>query len=119
MAQLTSAEFTRFVSVASDRVAAVDAVARYASSDGGVSAASSADIYEFDKRPSRQHHLLRSRTRRLGSAPEDHASPNTHDAADPRAVDQPLTRPLPGARPDEWLLLHARCPLIGCSGRFP
>jgi hypothetical protein len=48
MAQLTSAEFTRFVSVASDRVASVDAVARYASADGGVSVVSSADIYEFD-----------------------------------------------------------------------
>src|SRR3954447_2966113 len=48
MAQLASVEFTRLVSVASDRVAAVDAVARYASSDGGVSVVSSADIYEFD-----------------------------------------------------------------------
>jgi hypothetical protein len=48
MGQLASAEFTRFVSVASDRVAAVDAVGRYVSSDGSVSVVSSADIYEFD-----------------------------------------------------------------------
>ncbi len=48
MAQLTSAEFTRFVSVADDRAAAIDAVGRYASPDGSVSVVSSADIYEFD-----------------------------------------------------------------------
>jgi hypothetical protein len=49
MAQLTSVEFTRFVSVASDRVAAVDAIGRYLSSDGSLSVVSSADIYEFDR----------------------------------------------------------------------
>jgi gamma-glutamylcyclotransferase (GGCT)/AIG2-like uncharacterized protein YtfP len=49
MAQLASSEFSRFVSVASDRVAAVDAVGRYVSSDGSVSVVSSADIYEFDE----------------------------------------------------------------------
>src|SRR4051794_6701999 len=48
MAQLASAEFRRFVSVAGDRVAAVDAVGRYVSEDGSVSVVSSADIYEFD-----------------------------------------------------------------------
>lgn len=48
MAQLASAEFTRFVCVAGDRTAAVDAVGRYASPDGSVSVVSSADIYEFD-----------------------------------------------------------------------
>ena len=48
MAQLASAEFSRFVSVAGDRVAAVDAVGRYVSPDGSVSVVSSADIYEFD-----------------------------------------------------------------------
>jgi hypothetical protein len=48
MAQLASAEFGRFVSVAGDRVAAVDAVGRYVSQDGSVSVVSSADIYEFD-----------------------------------------------------------------------
>ena len=48
MAQLATAEFGRFVSVASDRVAAVDAVGRYVSQDGSVSVVSSADIYEFD-----------------------------------------------------------------------
>ena len=48
MAQLASVEFTRFVSVAGDRAAAVDAVARYESPDGSVSVVSSADIYEFD-----------------------------------------------------------------------
>lgn len=48
MAQLTSVEFTRFVSVANDRVAAVDAVGRYLSPDGSLSVVSSADIYEFD-----------------------------------------------------------------------
>ncbi len=49
MAQLASSQFSRFVSVAGDRVAAVDAVGRYVSSDGGVSVVSSADIYEFDE----------------------------------------------------------------------
>ena len=48
MAQLASAEFSRFVSVASDRTAAVDAVGRYTSPDGSLSVVSSADIYEFD-----------------------------------------------------------------------
>jgi hypothetical protein len=48
MAKLASAEFSRFVSVAGDRVAAVDAVGRYESPDGSVSVVSSADIYEFD-----------------------------------------------------------------------
>lgn len=48
MAQLASAGFTRFVSVADDRVAAVDVVGWYVSTDGSVSVVSSADIYEFD-----------------------------------------------------------------------
>jgi predicted signal transduction protein with EAL and GGDEF domain len=48
MAQLASVEFSRVVSVASDRVAAVDAVGRYLSSDGSLSVVSSDDIYEFD-----------------------------------------------------------------------
>ena len=48
IAQLASTEFSRFVSVAGDRVAAVDAVGRYVSPDGSVSVVSSADIYEFD-----------------------------------------------------------------------
>jgi ketosteroid isomerase-like protein len=49
MAKLASAEFSRFVSVADDRVAAVDAIGRYVSPDGSVSIVSSADIYEFDR----------------------------------------------------------------------
>ena len=48
MAQLASAEFSRFVSVAHDRVAAIDAVGRYVSPDGSVSVVSSADVYEFN-----------------------------------------------------------------------
>jgi ketosteroid isomerase-like protein len=48
MAQLASAEFSRFVSVSGDGVAAVDAVGRYTAPDGSVSVVSSADIYEFD-----------------------------------------------------------------------
>jgi hypothetical protein len=48
MAQLASVEFSRFVSVASAQVAAVDAVGRYVSPDGSVSVVSSADIYELD-----------------------------------------------------------------------
>lgn len=48
MSQLVSAEFIRLVSVAGDRVAAVDAVGRYVSPDGSASVVSSADIYEFD-----------------------------------------------------------------------
>lgn len=47
MAQLTSAEFRRFVSLAGDQIAAVDAIGRYVSSDGNVSVVSSADFYEF------------------------------------------------------------------------
>jgi hypothetical protein len=50
MATLASTEFSRFVSVADDRVAAIDAVVRYVSADGGVSVVSSADVYEFDGR---------------------------------------------------------------------
>jgi ketosteroid isomerase-like protein len=48
MAKLTSATFSRFVSVADDRIAAIDAVGRYVSPDGSVSVVSSADVYEFD-----------------------------------------------------------------------
>ena len=48
MAELVSVDFRRFVSVASESVAAVDAVGRYESHDGSVSIVSSADIYEFD-----------------------------------------------------------------------
>jgi hypothetical protein len=48
MAELTSAVFSRFVSVADDRVAAIDAVGRFVSPDGSVSVVSSADVYEFD-----------------------------------------------------------------------
>jgi ketosteroid isomerase-like protein len=48
MARLASAEFSRFVSVADDRVAAIDAMGRYVSRDGSVSVVSSADVYEFD-----------------------------------------------------------------------
>jgi hypothetical protein len=48
MAQLSSTRFTRFLSVAGDRVAAVDAVGRYVSVDGSLSVVSSADIYEFN-----------------------------------------------------------------------
>ncbi len=48
MADLASVEFTRFVSVADDRAAAIDAVGRHVSPDGSVSVVSSADIYEFD-----------------------------------------------------------------------
>lgn len=48
MAQLAGTEFTRFVSVADERTAAVDAVGRYTGTDGGVSVVSSADVYEFD-----------------------------------------------------------------------
>ena len=48
LAKLESVEFSRFVSVGGDRVAAVDAIGRYVSVDGSVSVVSSADIYEFD-----------------------------------------------------------------------
>jgi hypothetical protein len=47
MAQLAGTEFVRFVSVADDRVAAVDAVGHYTGTDGSVSVVSSADVYEF------------------------------------------------------------------------
>ena len=46
MARLAHTEFTRFVSVGDDRVAAVDAVGRYVGTDGSVSIVSSADVYE-------------------------------------------------------------------------
>ena len=48
MDHLASTEFSRFVAVGDDRVAAVDAVGHYVSKDGSVSVVSSADIYEFD-----------------------------------------------------------------------
>jgi len=48
MAGLARAEFTRFVVVADDRVAAVDAIGRYVSHDGTTSVVSSADVYELD-----------------------------------------------------------------------
>ena len=58
MAELASVEFSRFDSVAGDRLAVIDADARYESPDGSVSVVSSADIYEFDdaawSRPSRR-----------------------------------------------------------------
>ena len=44
MAHLKSTEFSRFVSVADDRVAAIDAIGRYVSADGSVSVVSSADV---------------------------------------------------------------------------
>ena len=47
-AELAGTDVLRFVSVADDRVAAVDAVIRYRSKDGSVSVVSSADVYEFD-----------------------------------------------------------------------
>ena len=50
MAELASVAFRRFNSVAGDRLAVVDAEARYESADGSVSVVSSADIYEFDDR---------------------------------------------------------------------
>jgi hypothetical protein len=46
--QLARHDFTRFVSVGSASVAAVDAIAQYVDSEGSVSTVSSADIYEFD-----------------------------------------------------------------------
>jgi hypothetical protein len=49
MTELASVEFSRFDSVAGDRVAVVDAEARYESPDGNVSVVSSADIYEFNR----------------------------------------------------------------------
>ena len=48
MAQLTSTEFTRFVSGAGADVAVVDAVGRYVDGDGATTVVSSADVYEFD-----------------------------------------------------------------------
>jgi hypothetical protein len=48
MSGLASVEFSRFDSVAGDRLAVVDAEARYESPDGSVSVVSSADIYEFN-----------------------------------------------------------------------
>jgi SnoaL-like domain len=46
--QLAGTDVLRFVSVADDRLAAVDAIVRYESPDGSVSVVSSADVYEFD-----------------------------------------------------------------------
>lgn len=46
--RLAGTDLLRFVSVAEERRAAVDAVVRYRSTDGGVSVVASADIYEFD-----------------------------------------------------------------------
>ena len=48
MGQLVRAQFTRFISVADDHVAAIDAIGRYVGADGSVSVVSSADVYEFD-----------------------------------------------------------------------
>jgi ketosteroid isomerase-like protein len=48
LSQLARTEFSRFVAVGDDRVAAVDAVGHYVSHDGTTSVVSSADIYEFD-----------------------------------------------------------------------
>ena len=48
MAELASVEFSRFESVAGDRLAVVGAEARYEEPDGSVSVVSSADVYEFD-----------------------------------------------------------------------
>jgi hypothetical protein len=47
-AQLAGTEVLRFVSVADDDAAAVDATIRYKRPDGSSSTVSSADIYEFD-----------------------------------------------------------------------
>ncbi len=49
-AQLAGTDTVRFLSVADDRTAAVDATIRYRSPDGSASVVSSADIYEFDQR---------------------------------------------------------------------
>jgi SnoaL-like domain len=46
--ELASVEYTRFVSVSSSSLAAVDAVSRYVGQDGSTTSVSSADIYEFD-----------------------------------------------------------------------
>ena len=48
LADLRAVELTRFVSVADERRAAVDVIARYVSHDDTVSLVSSADVYEFD-----------------------------------------------------------------------
>lgn len=48
MSELASTDFSRFVAVGDDRVAAVDAIGRYVSQDGDTSVVSSADVYEFD-----------------------------------------------------------------------
>jgi len=48
MAKLASVDFRRFDAVAGDRLAVIDAEARYESPDGSVSLVSSADVYEFD-----------------------------------------------------------------------
>jgi len=44
----TTTTFTRFVSVADARTAAVDAVGRYVGADGSTYVVSSADVYELD-----------------------------------------------------------------------
>ena len=49
-AQLAGTDTLRFLSVADDGTAAVDATTRYRSPDGSASVVSSADIYEFDER---------------------------------------------------------------------
>lgn len=49
-AQLAGTDTLRFLSVADDGTAAVDATIRYRSPDGSASVVSSADIYEFDER---------------------------------------------------------------------
>ncbi len=46
--RLAGTDVLRFVSVAGDHLAAVDATVRYRSFDRSVSVVSSADIYEFD-----------------------------------------------------------------------
>jgi hypothetical protein len=48
LAQLAGIEVLRFVSVADDVAAAVDATIRYKRPDGSISTVSSADVYEFD-----------------------------------------------------------------------
>ena len=48
LSQLARTEFSRFVAVGDDQVAAVDAIGHYVSQDGSMSVVSSADIYEFD-----------------------------------------------------------------------
>ena len=49
LADLERTEFTRFVSVADERTAAIDVIARYVGKDGSVSVVASADIYEADE----------------------------------------------------------------------